>query len=96
MLKTLGFTTEAVLWIIMAEAALISLLGGLVGCLFAAGLCTVVRSATFFQQLRNLTLEPRVALVCLGVAAVIGLVSSFVPARAAARTTILDALRYSG
>jgi ABC-type antimicrobial peptide transport system permease subunit len=37
-----------------------------------------------------------VALICLGVALFIGVVSSFVPAFNAARTNILDSLRYSG
>jgi ABC-type antimicrobial peptide transport system permease subunit len=35
-------------------------------------------------------------LVGMGVAAFIGIVSSFVPAWNAARTNILDSLRYSG
>ena len=41
----------------------------------------------------TLSIEPRVALVCLTVAAAIGLVSSFVPAWSASRTPIVEALR---
>jgi ABC-type antimicrobial peptide transport system permease subunit len=41
-------------------------------------------------------LGPLMALLCLGVAAAIGLVSSFVPALTAARTNILDSLRFAG
>jgi ABC-type antimicrobial peptide transport system permease subunit len=48
------------------------------------------------QGLKTLSLTPGIALLCLGVALVIGLLSSLVPAWSAARTSILDALRASG
>ena len=46
--------------------------------------------------LKALTMTPSVALLCIAVALFIGLVSSLVPAWSAARTSILDSLRYSG
>ena len=52
--------------------------------------------SNFVQQLNGLSMTPLVYLICLGIALFIGVVSSFVPAFNAARTNILDSLRYSG
>lgn len=96
-LKTLGFTNGAVLGIILGEAAVISLLGGLIGSLIATVLISGVRNAPVpIAQLKTLTLAPPVALACMGVALAIGVVSAFIPAYNASRTSILDALKYSG
>lgn len=97
-LKTLGFTNNAILGIIMGEAAFIALLGGIAG-LVLAGFVTVAvgRFAELFnQQLHGLSVTPAVAIICLAVALFIGAVSSFIPAFNAARTNILDSLRYAG
>ena len=98
-LKTLGFTPGAILGIVLGEAALISLIGGAVGCLLAAGMCALVSRSPggdFMPALRTLAITPLVGLICLAGALAIGLVSSFFPAWSASRTTILDSLRYSG
>src|SRR5207248_2230833 len=42
-LKTLGFNNGAILGIILGEAAFLSLLGGLIGCILAYGLTFLVR-----------------------------------------------------
>jgi putative ABC transport system permease protein len=98
-LKTLGFTPGNILGIILGEAGFISLVGGAIGCLLATLLCGLVRQSpggAFIQALRTLSITPSVALVCLGVALLIGVVSSLVPAWSAAKTSILDSLRYNG
>ncbi len=46
--------------------------------------------------LHNIAVTPPVGLICLAGALLIGLVSSFVPAWGASRTSILDSLRYAG
>jgi putative ABC transport system permease protein len=93
-LKTLGFTREAILGMILAEALLLALVGGAIGLGLASLLCGFVRKApAFISQLKTLSIPPPVALACLGVAAAIGVVSSFVPAWGAARTSIVEALR---
>ncbi len=95
-LKTLGFTPGAVLGIVLGEAAVISLVGGALGCLLAAGMCAMVRSSPggdFMPALRTLSITPDVAAACLGAALLIGLASSFIPAWSASRTSILEALR---
>lgn len=96
-LKTLGFSPEAILGMILGEAAVISFIGGAIGCLLASLCCAVVRQGPeFIAQLKTLSLTPGVTLACLAVAMGIGVISSFVPAYHASKTSILDALRYSG
>jgi putative ABC transport system permease protein len=98
-MKTLGYTPDAILGIILGESAVISLIGGAIGCAMAAFLCLGVRSSpagNFAQGLKLLSLTPPVALLCLGIALLIGVVSSLVPAWGASRTSILESLRSTG
>jgi len=98
-LKTLGFTPGAILGIVLGESAVISLVGGAIGCILAAGMCSLVSHSpggNFFPALKTLGISPVIGLICLGVALLIGIASSFLPAWGASRTTILDSLRYSG
>src|SRR5579884_2351678 len=80
-LKTLGFTRESILGMIIGEAVVIAAVGGVAGSLLAAALCGLVRNfaytAAFF---RNLSFSPGVAAVALATAVLVGLISSFVPA----------------
>lgn len=96
-LKTLGFTNGSILGMILGEATVLSILGGMFGWLLAAGLAYGVRQGpAFFAELKTLTIPTTAGLLLLAVAAVIGLASSFIPAWGASRTNILDALRYNG
>ena len=97
-LKTLGFNSEAILGIIVGEAVCISLIGGVIGLLFASVLTVGVGkgAGSFMPQLNNLSITPFTAIVAMGLALVVGLVSSFIPAWNAAKTNILDSLRYAG
>lgn len=96
-LKTLGFSNGAILGMILGEAAVLSLMGGAVGYLIASGLTAVVRSGpNLGPELKTLAIQPSVAVLLLGIAVGIGVLSSLIPAWNAARTNILDSLRYSG
>lgn len=97
-LKTLGFTTERILGIIVGEAIAIAFIGGLLGLLLAAVLSVGVgkAAAAFLPQLHNLSMTPITSIIALGVAVAVGLISSLLPAWNAARTNILDSLRYAG
>jgi putative ABC transport system permease protein len=95
-LKTLGFTREMILVMFMGETVLMSLAGGITGLFFGAGLAVVVRkSGTAFATLR-LGLSVEVTGFVVAVAVLIGVLSSFIPAWQAARSQIVDSLRYSG
>ncbi|MBV9761189.1 MAG: ABC transporter permease [Acidobacteriaceae bacterium] len=98
-LKTLGFTRDAILGMIIGEAIVIALIGGAIGLVLASVLAVGVgHSAGRFgiAGLQHMSLTPSTLAICLAVAAAIGLISSWVPAWNAARTNILDSLRYSG
>lgn len=94
-MKVLGFTRGIILSIILSEAVLVSLIGGVLGVLLASLLTGAVRNmpGMFLDQLKHLALTPSVALLCLAIAGFIGLVSAFIPAFQASRISILEALR---
>lgn len=93
-LKTLGFTPGAVLGLILGEACLISLGGGAIGFLISSFLMRGISKSPFGGFLPPLPLfEPGVALTCLATAAVIGMMSSMMPAWGASRLSIVQALR---
>lgn len=95
-LKTLGFTNGAVLWLLVGEAMLIALIGGALGLALASGLCAMIRSLpSTFADLSRLSVTPAVAAICLVVAGLIGLISSLIPAWGAARRPIVEALKFS-
>lgn len=97
-LKTLGFTNDAILGMVIGEAMAVALIGGATGIalawLLAASIGHIHQS--FVAQIHGMTLTPLTALICIAVSAAIGVVSSFVPALRAARTSILDSLGFAG
>lgn len=93
-LKTIGFTPSAVLGLILGEACMISIAGGILGYLLSTLLMRGVTNSPFGGFVPNQKFfEPVVALVCVLIAAMTGLLSSLVPAVAAARSPIVVALR---
>jgi putative ABC transport system permease protein len=93
-LKTLGFTPAAVLSLILGEAAVISVCGGVVGFAISSLLMRGIEKSPFGGFLPPLPLfEPSVALACLATAGILGVMSSLVPAMGASRTPIVEALR---
>lgn len=97
-MKTLGFTNGNILTIILGEAVVLSVIGAFLGCLVATVLAAGVaaNAGGYIAQLRNLTLTPPTIAFILAFSVLIALVSSFAPALSAARTNILDTLKYSG
>lgn len=96
-LKTLGFSPGEILGMVVGEASLIALAGGLLGCALASALCAAVGVAMKHASIVNdLSLTPLTATLTLFIALLIGLASSVLPGLNAARISILDALGYSG
>lgn len=97
-MKTLGFTNGGILTIILGEAVVLSLIGAALGCIVATVLAAGVGAGAggFIGQFRNLTLTPSTVAFIMAFSVIVALVSSFAPALSAARTNILDTLRYSG
>ncbi|MBM3813220.1 MAG: ABC transporter permease [Acidimicrobiia bacterium] len=95
-LKTLGYTPGAVMGLLMGESVAMSILGGGIGLGLAYGLCAVLReSPSMFTDMSRITVPPPVALIAMGVAAAIGILSCVVPAYNASRRPIVEALRFT-
>ena len=96
-LRALGFRTRQVLALLAAESLVISLVGALVGSLGAWGICRGLAGYTIGGGLLvNLQIGAPGAAFSIFCAAVIGLVSTLVPALHAARLNIAEALRHVG
>ena len=96
-LKTLGFTRQRILTLYVGEAVTVALLGGVFGCLLAAGLVFAMSYAPgmgfFFIGMR---VTPVTFLLAVVVAGLVGLLSALFPAYHAARVDIVEGLRYIG
>ncbi len=79
-LKTLGFTSDAILGIILGESVVIALIGGVLGLLLAGSICTLIAQApTLYADMKSLAVNSWVAAIGLGLA-LIGVVSCSIPA----------------
>ena len=94
-LKTLGFTDALVLQIVVAEALITSLTGGILGCLLAFLAAWILNLLGFTAggMFPNFRVLPETVGWGLLVALGMGLASGFVPALTAARLQIATALR---
>jgi putative ABC transport system permease protein len=98
-LKTLGFTNGMVLWLMVSEAIVISLIGGVIGLALTRGLILLLSLmpafVTFFTDFSQVSVRPSVIIICLLVAGMIGFISSIVPALGASRRSIVEALKFT-
>jgi putative ABC transport system permease protein len=98
-LKTLGFSSARVMGLIVAEALLLGLLGGVIGIGGSQGLVwllthiPVIKDALAGIGLSELHLQPVVVALGFTVALALGLAAGFVPALNAYRARITDMLR---
>ncbi len=93
-MRSMGFPAGAVVALLVAESLAIALLGGGLGCGAAFGLLKVFAfNADALGPFVALRIPPFVLAETLVVAVLIGLLSAYVPARAAAKRTIIEALR---
>ena len=96
-LLTLGFKPRSVLATFLAEAAVIALIGGVLGCLFALPINGLATSTTNWQSFSEVAFAFRVTplLLVYGVAfaLLMGVIGGFFPALRAARMPVVSALR---
>jgi putative ABC transport system permease protein len=98
-LKTLGFTSVGVMALIVAEALMLALLGGLLGVGGSKGIMWTlthvpgIRDMLAGMGLTSLDLKPVIALLGVAVALALGIAAGFVPAWGAYRAKITDMLR---
>ena len=91
-MRSMGFPSRVILSLLLAESFVIGLLGGLLGCAAAFFVLHLV-SQPGMGPLSAMRMPPAVVVETLIAAAVIGLLSAWVPARAASRNNIVEALR---
>jgi putative ABC transport system permease protein len=96
-LKTLGFTRRSILRLYLSESVIVALAGGVLGCLLALLLISVLAHAPgmgmFFGGMK---VTPPTLLLAIFVAGAVGLLSAVFPAYHAAKLDIVEGLRYLG
>jgi len=96
-LLTLGFRPRSVLASFLVESAVIALVGGLIGCLFALPINGIVTSTTNWNSFTEVAFAFRVTpgLLLSGVifALVMGVLGGFFPALRASRLPVVQAIR---
>ena len=90
-MRSMGFPSRVILSTLLAESLVIGLMGGVLGC-GAAFLALKLFSGPKMGQL-SIRMPPTVLVETLIAAAIIGLVSAWIPARSASKMNIVDALR---
>lgn len=96
-LRVLGFSRSAILFSFFVESLLLSLLGGLIGCLLVLplnGIQTGIGSFVTFSEITfDFQVSPRIMAMGILFALLLGAAGGLFPARMAARKEILAALR---
>src|SRR5580704_3786439 len=96
-LKTLGFSSMLVMTLILSEALLLGLMGGLVGLLLAKGAISALPNVPLLgdivAQYPNFGLSVHTALLGIVIALLLGLFAGFFPAMTGYRARITETLR---
>jgi putative ABC transport system permease protein len=96
-LRVLGYKRRNIVLSFMLESLLLAVMGGVLGCLMALpmnGISTGMGNfTTFSEMVFDFKVTPKLMLDGIAFAAIMGLVGGFLPARLAARLTIVRALR---
>lgn len=96
-LRVLGFSRNGILFSFFVESLLLSLLGGLIGCLLVLPLNNITTGigsfVTFSEIAFNFRVSPQIMLAGVVFALFMGAIGGLFPARMAARKEILTALR---
>jgi ABC-type antimicrobial peptide transport system permease subunit len=96
-LLTLGFRPRSVLASFLVESAIVAALGGAVGCLLALPINGLVAGTTNWASFSEIAfgfrVTPGLLLAGMVFAVVMGVVGGFFPARQAARSRVVEAIR---
>src|SRR5690242_21021908 len=96
-LRVLGFSRGSILLSFLIESLLLSILGGLLGCVLVLPLNNITTGigsfVTFSEISFNFRVSPEIKAAGLAFAMIMGAVGGCLPASAAAKTEILSALR---
>ena len=93
-MRSIGFPSSTILFMILSESLIVALIGGALGCATAYvvfRLYTVSSMAA--GPLANIRISPTIVVLTMILAAMLGILSEFMPAYSATRRNIVDALR---
>jgi putative ABC transport system permease protein len=93
-MRSIGFPSTIILYMILGESMLVALIGGALGCATAYvvfKLFTVGSMAA--GPLANVRVSSGIVALTMVLAVLLGLISAFIPAYSAARRNIVDAIR---
>jgi putative ABC transport system permease protein len=93
-LRTLGYTPAEVLQLVLGEAVLISVIGGVIGLGLGLLLAKAAQASPASFGFQGLKWQS--AAIVLGMAALVGFVAALVPALIASRKNVVDSLRFVG
>jgi len=96
MLRAIGMTRSQVVRMIMAEAGLMGMIGGILGLAYGALLSRIILTGMTTMSGYRLEYQMPLSAIIIGTAIALGVsqIAAFLPARRAARTRILDAIQY--
>jgi putative ABC transport system permease protein len=94
LMKALGAETKDILFMTMGEAALMGVLGGILGILGGGVLVFYLNEYLASQGTVLFSITPRLLLIAIGFATLLGVISGTYPAYRAARMSPMEALRY--
>lgn len=98
-LRVLGFSKGSILLSFLIESLLLSLIGGMVGCLLVLPLNNIETGIGSFVTFSEITfsfhITPQIMVMGVGFALVMGMIGGLFPAATAARKEILTALKTS-
>jgi len=96
-LRLLGFSRGSIMTSFVLESLFLSLLGGVIGILLVLPLngvqSRIGNQLTFSETTFSFEVTPESMMMGLAFAAILGVIGGFLPARLAAKTTILNSLR---
>lgn len=91
--RAIGFRRIHIAWIILTEAGLVSLTGGVAGALAGMSLASWFGNALAKIQV-HISWQPQIMLAATGAAVIVGLLASFYPSWKATRLDPVDTLKY--
>jgi len=93
-LRSIGFTARTIIALLLAESTIIAIVGGALGCSAAYIVLRFYAVGSLATgPLTNIQISPAIAVETMVLAALLGVLSAIVPAWAAVRHNIVDALR---
>jgi putative ABC transport system permease protein len=93
-MRAMGYTSRAVVVLLLTESVLIGLIGAIIGCTAALLLFKLISlNSSAIGLVEAVPVPVSVFLETLAIGVLIGLLSAYFPARSAARRNIVDALR---